>query len=149
MNNEEMFMAILNRMDSMETGLNDRMDNLETSLNGRMDKLDSRIDKLETGLNDRMDKLEGRMDKLETGLNGMMDKLEDKMNKLKSDMDLEFYGVKAEVNVAYKSSKEQFEVLNNKFDNFMYTKDVAGYDKINIRFEVLERAYQELKEKVI
>ena len=36
MNNEEMFLTILNRMDSMETGLNARIDNLD----GRIDKLE-------------------------------------------------------------------------------------------------------------
>ena len=54
MNNEEMLLTILNRMDSMETGLN-----------GRMDQLDSRMDQLETGLNG----LNGRMDKLESDIN--------------------------------------------------------------------------------
>ena len=33
MNNEEMFLTILNRMDSMETGLNARIDKLEDDMN--------------------------------------------------------------------------------------------------------------------
>lgn len=51
MTNEEMFTAIINRMDSMELGLNKRMDSIE----GRMDSMEST-------LNSRMDNLESNMD---------------------------------------------------------------------------------------
>lgn len=123
MNNEEMFLTILNRMDSMETGfngLNARMDKLETSLNGRMDKLDS-----------RMDKLDSRIDKLE------------------SNMNMEFYAVRKEMDVLNKTLKKEINALSSKVDKLMFAKDVEEYDKVNIRLEVLERGYQELKEKII
>ena len=155
MSNEEMFQTILNRMDSMETGfhglnarmdqletgLNNRMDKLETSLNERMDKLDDRMDKLD----DRMDKLDGRMDKID----GRIDKLDDRIDKLESDMNMEFYAVRTEMDVLNKSLNKQFDMLSGKVDRLMLTMDVEGYDQINIRLDVLERGYQELKEKVI
>ena len=109
MNNEEMFLTILNRMDSMETGFNG---------------LSAKMDKLETDLNDRMDKLE-------------------------SNMNMEFYAVRAEMDVLNKSLKKDIDVLSSKVDRLMFAKDVEGYDKINIRIEVLERGYQELKEKIV
>ena len=120
MSNEEMFLTILNRMDSMETGFN--------GLNARMDQL-------ETGLN-------GRMDKLEADLNGRMDKLE-------SDMNMEFHAVRTEMDVLNKSLNKKIDVLSSKVDRLMITKDVEGYDQINIRLNVLERGYQELKEKIV
>lgn len=123
MSNEEMFQTILNRMDSMETGfngLNARMDKLETGLNARMDKLD-----------DRMDKLDGRIDKLE------------------SNMNMEFYAVRTEMDVMNKSLKKEISVLSSKVDRLMFVKDVEEYDKINVRLEALERGYQELKEKIV
>ena len=113
MNNEEMFLTILDRMD----------------------KLDGRMDRLETGLN-------GRMDQLETGLNARMDKLE-------ADMKLEFYAVRTEMEVVNKSLKNEIAVLNSKVDRLLYAKDVEGYDKINIRLEVLENGYQELRAKIV
>lgn len=118
MNNEEMSLTILNRMDSMETSLNGRMDNLETGL---------------IGLNDRMDNVETGL----TGLNGRMDKLE-------SDMNMEFYAVRKEMDEVYKFAKKQSDELNSKLDRLMFTKDVEGYEKMNIRIEVLERGYQKL-----
>ena len=105
MNNEEMFLTILNRMDNLESSLNGRMDNLESSLNGRIDKLDS-------------------------------------------DIDLEFYAVRKEMDEMNKLIQKQINVLDSKVDRLMFTKDVEGYDKINIRFEVLERGYRELKAKI-
>lgn len=54
-------------------------------MDGRMDKLDSRMDKLDG----RVDKLDGRVDKLEY------------------DMNLEFYAVREEMNMVYKSFKEK------------------------------------------
>ena len=98
MNNEEMLMTILNRMDSMENGFN--------------------------GLNDRMDKLE-------------------------SNMNMEFYAVRTEMDVLNKSLKKEIGVLSGKVDRLMFTKDVEGYEKINTRLEVLEKGYQELKEKIV
>ena len=63
MSNEEMFAAIMMRLDTVEislkdlSGVNGKID----GLNGRIDSLDSRMDKLD----DRMDKLDDRMDKLD------------------------------------------------------------------------------------
>lgn len=50
MNIEEMFLTILNRMDSIEAGM--------TDLNAKLDKLGGRMDKLKAGLNAKILKLE-------------------------------------------------------------------------------------------
>ena len=140
MNNEEMFMTILNRMDTMGTGfskLDSRMDRLE----GKVDKLDSRMDKLEG----RMDRLEDKVDKLE----GRMDKLEDKVESLESNMNLEFQAVRTEMEVVDKSLKKEINILSIKVDRLLFTKDVEGYDELKVRVDVLEKGYQDLKEKIV
>lgn len=73
MNTEEMFLTMLNRMDSIEAGL--------TSLNGRMDKVDS------------------RMDKLEVCLNAAMDKLDSRILRLKADAIMELFLVRREIHI--------------------------------------------------
>ena len=54
MTNQEMFTAIMDRLDSMES-----------SINARIDRLEARIDRLEA----RIDSLEARVDKLESDFN--------------------------------------------------------------------------------
>lgn len=154
MTNEEMFTAIIARMDSMEYGLNrkidgleTRMDKMESGLNGRMDGLETRMDGLET----RMDGLETRMDGLETRIGGLeirVDGLGNRIDKMKSDNDMEFQAVRMEMDVANKSLKKDISVLNDKIDRLMFTKDVDGYEKMKIQVEALTQGYQELKVKI-
>ncbi|MCH5260675.1 MAG: hypothetical protein J1F18_13015, partial [Lachnospiraceae bacterium] len=114
-----------------------RMDRLE----GKVDKLDSRMDKLEG----RMDRLEDKVDKLE----GRMDKLEDKVESLESNMNLEFQAVRTEMEVVDKSLKKEINILSIKVDRLLFTKDVEGYDELKVRVDVLEKGYQDLKEKIV
>ncbi len=44
----------------------EKMDKLDTKLDDRIDKIDDRIDKLDAKLDDRIDKLDGRIDKLDS-----------------------------------------------------------------------------------
>lgn len=121
MTNEEMFTALIARMDSMESGLNKRLDRLES----RMDGLETRMDSLET----RVERLEVRIDKLE------------------SDMNMEFQAVRIEMDVVNKSLKKDISILNDKIDRLMYIKDVDGYEKMKIQVNLLTQGYQELKER--
>ncbi|MDE7248961.1 MAG: hypothetical protein K2N82_03560, partial [Lachnospiraceae bacterium] len=57
MTNEEMFTAIISRIDSLESGLNKRMDSVE----GHMDSMEGHMDSMEG----HMDSMEGRMDAME------------------------------------------------------------------------------------
>lgn len=116
MNTETMFTIILERFDTMETGLN-----------AKLDKLGERIGRLE----ERMDRLEERMDKIE------------------ADMNMEFQAVRTEMDVLYKTLQKEIDMVNDKVDRLLLMKDVVEYDKINIRLEVLEKGYQELKEKIV
>ena len=79
---------------------------------------------------------------MESSLNGRMDKLE-------SDINLEFYAVRKEMDVMNKLIQKQINILDSKVYRLMFTKNVEGYDKINIRLDVLERGYRELKAKII
>lgn len=108
MTNEEMFTAIIERMDSMESGLTG---------------LGERIDRVEFGLSERIDKLH-------------------------SDMNMEFWAVRTEMNGVNESLKRDISILNDKVDRLMYTKDVDGYEKMKIQVDVLTQGYQELKEKI-
>ena len=133
MTNEEMFTAIISRIDSLESGLNKRMDSME----GRMDSMEGRMDSMEG----RMDSMEGHIDSLESALNVRMDNLE-------SNMDLEFKAVRIEMDAAYKTLKKDISILDDKVDRLMYTKDVDGHEKMKIQVELLAKGYQELKEKI-
>ena len=105
MNTEEMFLTILNRMNSIEAGL--------TDLNVKMDKLDDRI------------------------------------SELRYDAVLELYLVRTEIYGRNKSLEREIGAHIGKADNSIFTRDIEEYDKINTRLEVLERGYQELKEKIV
>ncbi len=136
MTNEEMFTAIIERMDSMESGLSGLTDKVESGLTG----LSGRMDKVESGLTG----LSGRMDKVESGLTGLTERID----KLESNMDMEFRAVRIEMDVVNKSLKEDISILNDKVDRLMYTKDVDGYEKMKIQVNLLTKGYQELKEKM-
>ncbi len=122
MTNEEMFTAIIERMDSMESGLSGLTDKVESGLSG----LSERIDKVESGL---------------TGLG-------ERIDKLQSDMNMEFWAVRTEMNGVNESLKKDISILNDKVDRLMYTKDVDGYEKMKMQVDLLAQGYQELKEKV-
>lgn len=134
---ETMFTMILERFDTMETGINARLDKIEE----RLDRLEARIGSLET----RMDKLEMRMDSLEARMN----RLEAKVNKLEADMNMEFQAVRTEMDVLYKTLQKEIDMVNDKVDRLLLMKNVDEYDKINIRLEVLEKGYQELRELIV
>lgn len=171
MTNEEMFTALIARMDSMESGLNKRLDRLESrmdrlesrmdGLEARMDGLETRMDRLESrmdGLESRMDRLESRMDGLETRMDGLetrmdsletrVERLEVRIDKLESDMNMEFQAVRIEMDVVNKSLKKDISILNDKIDRIMFIKDVDGYEKMKIQVNLLTQGYQELKEKI-
>ena len=63
-------------------------------------------------------------------------------------MNMEFQAVRTEMEFVNNSLKREIDMLNNKEDVLLFTKDVAGHDKINARLEVLEEGYQELREKI-
>ena len=105
MNTEEMFLTILNRMNSIEAGL--------TDLNVKMDKLDDRI------------------------------------SQLQYDAVLELFLVRTEIHTRNKSLEKEIGAHSSKADNSIFARDIEEYDKINTRLEVLERGYQELKEKIV
>lgn len=100
-----------------------------------------------------------RMDTMETGFNGLntkVDKLDDKVikldykvDKLESSMNMEFWAVRTEMGFVQKSLKKEIDMINDKLDRFWVTKDVEGHDKLKVRVDVLEKGYQELKEKIV
>ena len=51
-----------------------------------------------------------------------MDKLDSRMDKLESDMNLEFYAVRTEMDMVDKSWKKEIAMLNDKVDRLMFTK---------------------------
>ena len=136
MTNQEMFTAIMDRLDSMESSINGRIDKLES----RIDRLEARMDSLEA----RMDKLESRMDRLEARI----DSLEAKMGTMESDMNMEFMAVRFEMDNVNKSLKNDISALNDKVDRLFIIKDVAGYEELKIQVEVLTQGYQKLSERI-
>lgn len=151
MTNEEMFTAVISRMDSMnsrmeamESGLNGRMDSMES----RMNSMESRMEAMESGLNDRMDSMEGHMEAMEGHMEAMETRLNDRIDNLESNMDMEFKAVRTEMNVVYKTLKKDISILDDKIDRIMYTKDVDGHERMKIQVELLAKGYQELKEKI-
>lgn len=141
--NEEMFSAIMARLDSMEAGLNKRIDGLEE----RMDRLEERMDRLE----ERMDRLEARMDSLEARVDRLeerVDSLETRMDKMESDNDMEFKAVRKEMDVAYKMLLKEISMVNGKVDRLLYMKDIDGYENMRIQVDLLTKGYQELKAKI-
>ncbi|MCM1268915.1 MAG: hypothetical protein NC302_13515 [Bacteroidales bacterium] len=144
--NEEMFLIILDRLDRLDKhmeGLGAQMNRLEE----RMDRVEERLDRVEERLDrveERLDRVEERLDRVEERL----DNMEARIDSLELDINMEFQAVRTEMGVVYKFSKEDAVRLEDKIDRISYTKDVEGYDKVNVRLEVLEEGYRELKEKV-
>ena len=101
---------------------------------------------------ERMDKLDGRMDKLDSRmdkLDGRMDQLDDRIDNLESNMNMEFRAVRTEMEVVDKSLKKEIGILSSKVDRLLFTKDVEGYEQLKVRVDVLEKGYQDLKEKIV
>ncbi len=139
MTNEEMFSALMGRMDGVESGLGKldaRMDGVENGLG----KLGARMDGVENGLG----KLDTRVDGVENGLNNLSDKLD----AMESDINMEIQAVRTEMEVVNKSLKRDIGFLNEKVDHIMILKDVEGIGKMKIRLDVLEQGYQTIKEKI-
>ena len=151
------------KFDALEAGqkeLHDKVDALEAGqkeLHGKVDALETLHDKfdiLEAGqkeLYGKFDILEagqkelyGKFDTLETGqkkLHGRIDTLEDNIN-------MEIQAVRTEMDMVYKSLKQDVGFLNDKVDRILILKDVDGVEKIKIRLDVLEQGYQSLKVKM-
>lgn len=130
MSNEQMFTTILERMDTMETGLI-----------AKMDKLDDKVNKLD----DKVSKLDDKVNKLDDKVN----KLDHKVDQLESSMNMEFWAVRTEMEFVHKSLMKEIDMVNDKVDRFWVTKDVEGHDELKVRVDVLEKGYQELKEKIV
>lgn len=147
MSNEQMFTTILERMDTMETGFN--------SLNTKMDKLDDKVNKLDDKVNkldDKVNKLDDKVNKLDDKVNKLDDKvskLDHKVDQLESSMNMEFWAVRTEMEFVHKSLMKEIDMVNDKVDRFWVTKDVEGHDELKVRVDVLEKGYQELKEKIV
>ena len=161
MSNEEMFSAIMVRMDTMQgslDSLNSRMDSVEgslDSLNSRMDSvessldsLNSRMDSVESSLNSRMDSVEGSLNGLSGRIDSVESKLSKKIDNLESNVFMEIQAVRTEMEVVNRSLKRDISVLDQKIDRLMFSKDVDGYERMKVRVEVLEEGYQKLKEKI-
>ena len=119
MNNEEMFMTILDRMDTMESKLD--------TLGGKVDHLEDKVDHLEE----------------------KVDHLEDKVDNLESNMNMEFQAVRTEMEFVHNSLKQEIDMVNGKVDRLIIARDVEEYDQIKVRVDVLEKGYLELKEKIV
>ena len=87
---------------------------------------------------ERMDQLDGRMDQLD-----------DRIDNLESNMNMEFRAVRTEMEVVDKSLKKEMGILSSKVDRLLFTKDVEGYEQLKVRVDVLEKGYQDLKEKIV
>ena len=168
MSNEQMFTIILERMDTMETGFNglntkvDKLDDKVSKLDDKVDKLDDKVSKLDDKVNkldDKVDKLDDKVNKLDDKVNELDDKVNElddkvikldyKVDKLESSMNMEFWAVRTEMGFVQKSLKKEIDTVNDKLDRFWVTKDVEGHDKLKVRVDVLEKGYQELKEKIV
>lgn len=90
----------------------------------------------------------GRMDTLESSLNNRVDALENRIDIFEENVNLEIQAVRTEMEVVNKSLKQDIAVLNNKADRLMVSKDVEGFDQLKIRVDVLEKGYQDLREKI-
>lgn len=139
MTNREILLALMGRMDGVESSLGNlhgKIDALETG----QKTLHGKIDALETG----QKTLHGKIDALETGqktLHGRIDMLEDNIN-------MEIQAVRTEMETVNKLLKRDIGFLNDKIDRIMILKDVEGVEKMKIRLDVLEHGYQTLKVKM-
>ncbi len=167
MTNREILLALMGRMDGVESSLGNlhgKIDALETgqkTLHGKIDALEAgqktlhgKINALEAGqktLHGKIDALEagqktlhGKINALEAGqktLHGRIDMLEDNIN-------MEIQAVRTEMETVNKLLKRDIGFLNDKIDRIMILKDVEGVEKMKIRLDVLEQGYQILKVKM-
>ena len=161
MSNEQMFTTILERMDTMETGFNslntkmDKLDDKVNKLDDKVSKLDDKVNKLDDKVNkldDKVNKLDDKVNKLDDKVNKLDDKvskLDHKVDQLESSMNMEFWAVRTEMEFVHKSLMKEIDMVNDKVDRFWVTKDVEGHDELKVRVDVLEKGYQELKEKIV
>ncbi len=139
MTNREILLALMGRMDGVESSLGNlhgKIDALETG----QKTLHGKIDALETG----QKTLHGKINALEAGqktLHGRIDMLEDNIN-------MEIQAVRTEMETVNKLLKRDIGFLNDKVDRIMILKDVEGVEKMKIRLDVLEQGYQILKVKM-
>ncbi len=139
MTNREILLALMGRMDGVESSLG--------NLHGKIDALEAgqktlhgKIDALEAG----QKTLHGKINALEAGqktLHGRIDMLEDNIN-------MEIQAVRTEMETVNKLLKRDIGFLNDKIDRIMILKDVEGVEKMKIRLDVLEQGYQILKVKM-
>ena len=125
MTNREILLALMGRMDGVESSLGN---------------LGSKINALEAG----QKTLHGKINALEAGqktLHGRIDMLEDNIN-------MEIQAVRTEMETVNKLLKRDIGFLNDKVDRIMILKDVEGVEKMKIRLDVLEQGYQILKVKM-
>ena len=153
MTNREILLALMGRMDGVESSLGNlggKINALETgqkNLHGKIDALEAgqknlhgKINALEAG----QKTLHGKINALEAGqknLHGRIDMLEDNIN-------MEIQAVRTEMEMVNKLLKRDIGFLNDKIDRIMILKDVEGVEKMKIRLDVLEQGYQTLKVKM-
>ncbi|MCM1123382.1 MAG: hypothetical protein NC416_12440 [Eubacterium sp.] len=87
MTNEQMFTAIMGRLDSMESGLNKRLDNLET----RVDNLESRFNKMESDMDMEFKAVRTEMDVAYKMLKQDISVLNGKFDRLMYTKDVDGY----------------------------------------------------------
>ncbi len=103
MTNEQMFTAIIGRMDKLETNLNGRMDNLET----RFDDLESRFEKMESDTDMEFKAVRIEMDVSYKALRQEISTLNDKLDRLMYIKDVDGYEkMKIQVDLLTKGYQE-------------------------------------------
>ena len=153
MTNREILLALMGRMDGVESSLGNlgsKINALEAgqkTLHGKINALEAgqktlhgKINALEAG----QKTLHGKINALEAGqktLHGRIDMLEDNIN-------MEIQAVRTEMETVNKLLKRDIGFLNDKVDRIMILKDVEGVEKMKIRLDVLEQGYQTLKVKM-
>lgn len=118
MNTEEMYLTILNRMDSIEAGMTD---------------LNAKMDRLETSLNDRMDKLKAGLDS--------------RILKLEVDALMELFLVRREIFERNKSLEKEIGAHSSKADDSEFARDAEESENIIVLLKEIEKEFQELNKK--
>ena len=139
MTNREILLALMGRMDGVESSLGNLGSKIN-ALEAGQKTLHGKINALEAG----QKTLHGKINALEAGqktLHGRIDMLEDNIN-------MEIQAVRTEMETVNKLLKRDIGFLNDKVDRIMILKDVEGVEKMKIRLDVLEQGYQILKVKM-
>ena len=139
MTNEEMFSAIMLRMDTLESGI--------TNLTLRMEAVESGI----TNLASRVEAVEDSVTNLTTRMEAVEDSvtnLTSRMDSFEASINMEFWAVRVEMDDMHKELKQEIKVVGDKVDRLMFSKDVEGYNKMKIRIDVLETGYRDLRERL-